>query len=234
VGCNLPTATPAFIISTATPVPPTPTITQTPTATATPTQTPTATLTPTPTLPPTATPIVLPARYEVKPGDSLYGISLAFEVPMSFIAIENDIENLNLIKAGDVLTIPDPKNFDPTQNSEGKEVLILLSEQKAYAYQNGALIKEFLVSTGVAEHPTVEGEFMIYVKYESTRMKGEGYDIPDVPWTMYFYQGYGLHGAYWHNNFGQPMSHGCVNMKVEDSKWLYDWAPLGTKVVVKP
>lgn len=43
-------------------------------------------------------------------------------------------------------------------------------------------------------------------------MTGPGYDLPNVPYTMYFYQGYGLHGTYWHNNFGTPMSHGCVNM----------------------
>jgi lipoprotein-anchoring transpeptidase ErfK/SrfK len=49
---------------------------------------------------------------------------------------------------------------------------------------------------------------------------------------MYFYQGYGTHGTYWHTNFGQPMSHGCVNMTIGDAQWLYNWAPVGTLVVV--
>jgi lipoprotein-anchoring transpeptidase ErfK/SrfK len=66
-------------------------------------------------------------------------------------------------------------------------------------------------------------------------MKGgegiERYDIPDVPYTMYFYADYALHGAYWHNNFGNPMSHGCVNLPVDVAKWMYDWAPIGTMVV---
>jgi lipoprotein-anchoring transpeptidase ErfK/SrfK len=43
--------------------------------------------------------------------------------------------------------------------------------------------------------------------------------------------GYGLHGTYWHNNFGSPMSHGCVNLSVSDAAWFYDWAAVGTKVV---
>jgi lipoprotein-anchoring transpeptidase ErfK/SrfK len=49
---------------------------------------------------------------------------------------------------------------------------------------------------------------------------------------MYFYKGYGLHGTYWHNNFGTPMSHGCVNLSIPDAEWLYYWAPLGTSVKV--
>ena len=54
-------------------------------------------------------------------------------------------------------------------------------------------------------------------------MSGPGYYLTNVPYTMYFYRGYGLHGTYWHNNFGHPMSHGCVNLKTPDAKWLFDW-----------
>jgi lipoprotein-anchoring transpeptidase ErfK/SrfK len=61
-------------------------------------------------------------------------------------------------------------------------------------------------------------------------MVGPGYDLPNVPYVMYFYQGYGLHGTYWHHNFGHPMSHGCVNFKTEDAGWLYNWASVGTLV----
>ena len=63
-------------------------------------------------------------------------------------------------------------------------------------------------------------------------MTGPGYDLKDVPWVMYFYKGYSFHGTYWHTTFGQPMSHGCVNMITEDAKWLFDWAPKGTKVEI--
>ncbi|MBI5619492.1 L,D-transpeptidase, partial [Candidatus Gottesmanbacteria bacterium] len=53
---------------------------------------------------------------------------------------------------------------------------------------------------------------------------GPGYYLPDVPYVMYFYLGYAIHGTYWHNNFGHPMSHGCVNMRIEDAKTLFEWS----------
>ncbi|MBU2632139.1 L,D-transpeptidase, partial [Patescibacteria group bacterium] len=58
------------------------------------------------------------------------------------------------------------------------------------------------------------------------------YYIKDVPNVMYFYKDYAIHGTYWHNSFGWRASHDCVNVPVEFSKWLYDWAPYGTKVVI--
>ena len=62
-------------------------------------------------------------------------------------------------------------------------------------------------------------------------MSGPGYSVPNVPHTMFFFRGYSIHGTYWHNNFGTPMSHGCVNLNLTDAKWLYEWTPMGTKVV---
>lgn len=157
-----------------------------------------------------------------------------FSVPIALIAIENDITDPNLIIVGQTLRIPDPNSTPSIISKTEKQILVILSEQKAYAYENGEIQKEFLVSTGVAKHPTIQGNFKIYIKLESTRMKGDDYDLANVPWTMYFFEGYGLHGTYWHSNFGNPMSHGCVNMKTDEAKWLYDWAPLGTPVIVIP
>ena len=62
-------------------------------------------------------------------------------------------------------------------------------------------------------------------------MSGPDYYLPQVPYTMYFYKGYAIHGTYWHNNFGHPMSHGCVNMRTDDAAWLFNWASIGTPVV---
>ena len=101
-----------------------------------------------------------------------------------------------------------------------------------YAYKGNELIASFVVSTGTSEHPTVTGEYRIYVKYRYTDMRGADYFLPDVPYTMYFYRGYGIHGTYWHNNFGTPMSHGCVNMQTSDAAWIYDFARIGTLVNV--
>ena len=64
-------------------------------------------------------------------------------------------------------------------------------------------------------------------------MKGDGYDIPDVPHTMYYQGGYGIHGAYWHNNFGTPVSRGCVNVAPNHAKKIFNWASVGTTVVVQ-
>lgn len=107
-----------------------------------------------------------------------------------------------------------------------------LSEQHVYAYEGDQLQRSFLVSTGTWRTPTVQGKFRIYYKYRSQTMSGPGYYLPGVPFVMYFYKDYSLHGTYWHNNFGTPMSHGCVNMRTAEAKWLYNWASLGTLVYV--
>ncbi len=109
-----------------------------------------------------------------------------------------------------------------------------LSDQMLYAYIGENVVNSFLVSTGTWRTPTVIGEFHIWVKYRYADMRGPGYNLPDVPYTMYFYQGYGIHGTYWHDNFGTPMSHGCVNMRTPEAGWLYDFASVGTLVNVHP
>ena len=73
----------------------------------------------------------------------------------------------------------------------------------------------------------------VYLKYESQTMSGPGYNLPGVPYVLYFYKGYSLHGTYWHSNFGTPMSHGCVNMPTPEAQWLFNWAPVGTPVHVQ-
>jgi len=114
----------------------------------------------------------------------------------------------------------------------GHWIDIDLSQQMLYAYDGDTLMGSFLVSTGTSAHPTVTGTFSVYVKYLYTDMSGPGYYLPDVPYTMYFYSGYGIHGTYWHNNFGHPMSHGCVNMRTSDAGWIFDFSEVGTPVVV--
>jgi lipoprotein-anchoring transpeptidase ErfK/SrfK len=105
-----------------------------------------------------------------------------------------------------------------------------ISSQRVIAYEGNTPVGTFIVSTGTAAHPTVLGRFRIYVKYLYDDMAGPGYYLPNVPYTMYFYEGYGLHGTYWHHNFGTPMSHGCINMWTSDAAWLFSWASVGTVV----
>lgn len=116
--------------------------------------------------------------------------------------------------------------------NDGRWIEVDLSEQRTYAYEGDVLVNSFTVSTGMSGTPTVTGEYAIYVKVPLQDMSGPGYYLADVPWVMYFYDEYGFHGTYWHNNFGTPMSRGCVNLTIDDAKWLYDWASVGTKVNV--
>ncbi len=110
----------------------------------------------------------------------------------------------------------------PGANGE-KWIDVDLTKQQLTAYQGTSPVFQALVSTGLPGTPTVIGQFRIYWKLVATDMAGPGYYLPAVPYTMYFLRGYSLHGTYWHHNFGQPMSHGCVNLRTEDAKWLFDW-----------
>lgn len=109
---------------------------------------------------------------------------------------------------------------------------INLSTQRLYAYEGDVVVNVFLVSTGVSATPTVTGTYSIYARYLYADMHGPDYFLPNVPYTMYFYKSYGIHGTYWHSNFGTPMSHGCVNLSIGDAAWLYSWSTFGTKVKI--
>ena len=118
-----------------------------------------------------------------------------------------------------------------------KLITVDIGKQKLYAWEGGQIQKEFTVSTGMRYTPTVKGSFKIYIKNEKQNMKGsyppyEPYFLKDVPYVMFFKGAYAIHGTYWHNKFGSRASHGCVNLRVDDAKWVYDWAPMGTRVVV--
>ncbi len=121
----------------------------------------------------------------------------------------------------------------PAAASSGERWIdVDLSNQRVYAYEGSAVVNSFIVSTGTWQYPTVTGSYKIWIKLLSTTMAGPGYYLTNVPYTMYFYKGYGLHGTYWHNNFGTPMSHGCVNLRTSDAEWLYNFASVGTTVNV--
>jgi lipoprotein-anchoring transpeptidase ErfK/SrfK len=128
---------------------------------------------------------------------------------------------------------PVPLTATPALGGE-RWIQVDLSDQRVSAFEGQAIVQSFLVSTGTLWTPTVLGDYHIYVKYPSADMAGPGYYLPSVPYVMYFYEGYGLHGTYWHSNFGTPMSHGCVNLRTEDAGWLFAWASVGTLVRVIP
>jgi lipoprotein-anchoring transpeptidase ErfK/SrfK len=130
-------------------------------------------------------------------------------------------------------TYAEPPTPEPPPGGGGERWIdVDLSQQRVYAYEGSVLVNSFVVSTGTWQHPTVTGQYHIYIKLLYTNMSGPGYYLPNVPYTMYFYKGYALHGTYWHHNFGVPMSHGCVNLTIPDAEWLYYFASIGTLVNV--
>jgi lipoprotein-anchoring transpeptidase ErfK/SrfK len=119
-----------------------------------------------------------------------------------------------------------------------KRVEVDLTHQRLYAFQNNVLIYNFPISSGTLIHPTVTGTFYPWGKYlyyemiGGSKKNGDYYDLPNVPYVVYFYRGYAIHGTYWHHNFGHPMSHGCVNLQIEDAKRLYFWINYSTPITI--
>lgn len=142
-------------------------------------------------------------------------------------------------QTGPVMPNPSPWQAYPVAYQRNpaleKWVDVDLTTQSLVAYEGRQAVFNSRISSGVWEHPTIVGTFEIYLKYESADMSGgdgdEAYFLPSVPYVMYFSGNFGLHGTYWHNSFGTPMSHGCVNLPTRAAKWLYNWAPVGTRVV---
>ena len=125
-----------------------------------------------------------------------------------------------------------PQNVAVGGRYPGKYIDIDLSEQKLYAFDGMTLVNSFLISSGVASHPSPIGTFAIYSRSRSVLMAGPGYYLPNVEWVNRFTGPYSIHGTYWHNNFGHPMSHGCINASNGNAQFIFDWAPIGTPVII--
>jgi hypothetical protein len=132
-----------------------------------------------------------------------------------------------------------PSTSPPAGVTNGRWIDINLAEQTLTAYYNNQLVFATLISSGIDPFWTRPGLFQIYKKKDTEDMSGsfeadksDYYSLQNVPWTMYFDKARAIHGAYWHTFFGYPMSHGCVNMSIGDSAWLYQWANEGDWVWV--
>lgn len=181
----------------------------------------------------------IPVQHTVAAGEELGLIAKNYNVALNDLVQLNNIENPDLLFVGQVLTIPAAGVYEPTQDeappaplATGKSIVISTENQRIYAYENGLLVHSHLVSTGLPATPTVKGDYKVYIKLAADDMSGPDYFLPQVPYTMYFYQGYAIHGTYWHNNFGRPMSHGCVNLPTDEAQWFFNWAEVGTTVRV--
>jgi lipoprotein-anchoring transpeptidase ErfK/SrfK len=119
------------------------------------------------------------------------------------------------------------------QKSEQRWIQINLSKQRLTAWEGRKPVYAVTISTGKKSTPTRVGSFKIQSKHKSARMRGRDYDVANVPYTMYYQGNYGIHGAYWHKKFGTPVSHGCINVAPNHAKWLFNWASLGTAVIIQ-
>ena len=146
--------------------------------------------------------------------------------------------------------------LSPHIPNEDKFVQVHLGDQLLMAYENGQLVFATRVSTGgkrlSGKYTTPTGEFITYHKRPTRHMAAgdiasSGFDLPGVPWVMYIREnGISLHGTYWHNDYGRPRSHGCINLTPQAAKWLFRWTTpsvppdkeliygyVGTKVEIK-
>ncbi len=124
--------------------------------------------------------------------------------------------------------------IDQLKKTEDKWIEINVQKQRLIAWEGNQQVYAVIISTGKKSTPTPMGTFDIKYKLVSDRMKGEGYDLPKVPYVMYYdtKRGFAIHGADWHRNFGTPVSHGCTNVAVDHAEWLFNWAEVGTPVVI--
>ena len=116
-----------------------------------------------------------------------------------------------------------------------RRIEVDLGSQMLIAFEDEEEVMKLPVSSG-RDDRTPKGVFRIWKKHRLKDMKvglvvlGRYYTLRNVPWIMYYYskdvgrsRGFAIHGTYWHNDFGRPVSHGCINMDVEDAKRLFHW-----------
>ena len=185
----------------------------------------------------------------VKRGEILSRIALQYGLSPLAIAQANGLSNPSLIYAGQTLVIPAggtttasaepaqvPQAAPPPVTYGNRWIDVNLSTQRLTAYESDRPVYSAPISSGRPPYYTVTGQFQIYLRYQAQDMNGYrlGYDyyLANVPYVQYFYRDFAIHGTYWHNNFGTPMSHGCVNMTPADAQWIFNWSAYGTVVNV--
>lgn len=175
-------------------------------------------------------------------GAALLGVDLS---PVDGTGLQTFSESL-FVRSGN----PNPVGDQAAAGRKWLEVSV--GQNRLWAYQGNELIHTTLVSTGLAPNHTERGVFHIWMKFEKQTMSGfenntgevvglgdtpvpgaTRWEVKDVPNVMYVNtDAEALHGAYWHNNFGRAMSHGCINLPLDVAAWMYGWAPIGTMVWV--
>lgn len=182
----------------------------------------------------------------VQPGENLFAIAANYGVVVWVIVQSNNISNPSVIYSGQVLTIPIPNSLTTAQEASsgllGKAIVVDVSGQRAYVYEDSVLIQTFIVSTGVPGQDTMRGSFQIQNKipmaYAAT------WDLQMPYWLGFYWAGSLQNGFHalpilsngvrlWEGFLGRPASYGCVILGEEPARWLYEWADIGTPVTVQ-
>ncbi|MEI6429186.1 MAG: L,D-transpeptidase [Pseudanabaena sp. ELA607] len=119
------------------------------------------------------------------------------------------------------------------KRSKRRWIEVRIRSQRLYAWEGDRLAFRSNVSAGKSNSPTPTGLFTIQSKHNTAPMSGEGYNIPDVPFVMYYDGNYAIHGAYWHRKFGVPVSRGCINLDPDQAARLFRWTDVGTPIVIR-
>ncbi len=178
------------------------------------------------------------AVHVVSSGETVALIAGRYRVTVAAIVHANNLADANRIEVGQRLLIPTCNNGAPLRGGP-KRIEVDLSEQWMYAFEGRQLVFSAGVSSGKQGWETPVGRFRVYAKVPLQTMRGnargEKWEVPDVPHILYFYRNAALHGAYWHNLFGTGvrLSHGCVNLPLGTAERLYNWAAIGTPVIVR-
>lgn len=175
----------------------------------------------------------------------------SFQTPLPSINLTDNYDPSQNIAIYNNVELPIPtikfdnnKILGETTSTSIKKIEVNLSTQTLTAFENNQNIGSFLISSGKWDRTPV-GEYKIWTKIRSQKMSGGSkelgtyYYLPNVPYILFFYNdkvakkiGYSIHGTYWHDNFGVPMSHGCVNMKTPEAKIIFGWADLNTTIKI--
>lgn len=187
------------------------------------------------------------SNYTVQPGDTLFGIATRNGLSVATLSQANNISNPSMLYAGQVLTIPAADALSapapqPAASGAYKSIVVDVSDQRAYVYENGALLWTFVISTGLPGTPTARGEYAVQNKipnaYAST------WDLQMPYWLGIYWAGplqNGFHALpilsngqqLWASVLGQPASYGCIILSTSDAQLLYNWAEVGTPVTIR-
>jgi len=179
--------------------------------------------------------VVEGSRHVVNLDDSMHATTTVDNFSPRISSVDTDADGTDewIIAPGRPLYASKENDTAPERS-----IVVDLSDQRLYAYEHDVLSNTFPISSGKYPYRTPIGNHQVlaklpYVYYAGVDLDGTPWDLGNVPWNLRFYPKHYIHYAYWHNNFGHPMSHGCVNVNLENVKWVYDWASVGDPVEVR-